>query len=245
MDTVAFDERVEEIDAYIKLLEAIERSAQAGPPEIDGEVVTARQQRMLYSAVFLHLYNLVEATATWCVSAVTTATISSGTWTVDQLESLLRKEWVRTTARTHDILHPNKRHTASIDFCDLLLQGGYISEWDIEKGGGGNWDIASIETISERIGCALHISPDVSRAAKRHFRDEKNSLLYIKDLRNQLAHGSISFEQSGENLTVDDLKELKERTVNYLEEVIQSFSTYVSSFMFLVANARPTSEGDS
>lgn len=239
MDTVAFDERVEEIDAYIKLLEAIERSAQGGPPEIDGEVVTTRQQRMLYAAVFLQLYNLVEATATWCVSAVTTATTSSGPWTVDQLEPLVRKEWVRTTARTHVMLNSDNRHITSIDFCDLLLRGGGISEWDLEKGSGGNWDITAIETISDRIGCALQISPDVSTAAKRHFRDEKNALLYIKDLRNQLAHGSISFEQSGENLTVSDLKDLKGRTVDYLGEVVQSFSTYVSSFMFLEANARP------
>ncbi|MEM9219837.1 MAG: MAE_28990/MAE_18760 family HEPN-like nuclease [Cyanobacteria bacterium P01_F01_bin.150] len=244
MDTVAFEERVDEIDSYIKLLEAIERSAQHGPPAIDGEVVTTRQQRMLYSAVFLQLYNLVEATATWCVSAVTAATTSSGAWTVAQLEPLVRKEWVRTTARTHVILNPDNRHTTSSTFCDLLLQGGNISAWDIEKGGGGNWDIAEIEAISNRIGCVLRISPDVYRAAKRHFRDEKNSLLYIKDLRNQLAHGSISFEQSGENLTVSDLKELKKRTVNYLEEVVQSFSAYVSSFMFLEASARP-GEGDS
>ena len=243
MDTVAFDERVEEIDAYIKLLEVIERSAQNGPPEIDGEVVTTRQQRMLYSAVFLQLYNLVEATATWCVSAVTTATTSSGVWTVDQLEPPIRKEWVRTKARTHVILNPDNRHTTSIAFCDLLLQGGNISAWDIEKGSGGNWDIAEIEAISNRIGCALEISPDVYRAAKRHFRDDKNSLLYIKDLRNQLAHGSISFEQSGENLTVSDLKDLKERTVNYLGEVVQSFSTYVARFMFLESNARPSTGG--
>ena len=244
MDTVAFDERVEEIDAYIKLLEAIERAAQDGPPAIDGEIVTTRQQRMLYSAVFLQLYNLVEATATWCVSAVTTATTSSGTWSVDQLEPLVRKEWVRTTARTHVILNPDNRHTTSTNFCDLLLQGGSISEWDIEKGGGGNWDMTEIETISNRIGCVLRINPDVYSAAKRHFRDEKNSLSYIKDLRNQLAHGSISFEQSGENLTVSDLKELKERTVNYLGEVVQSFSAYISTFMFLEANARP-GRGDS
>lgn len=241
-NNVAFEERVDEIEAYIQLLEVIERSAQGGPPKIDGEVVTTRQQRMLYSAVFLQLYNLVEATATWCVSAVTTATTSSGLWTVAQLEPRVCKEWVRTTACTHSILNPEKRHKTNVAFCDLLLHGGSISAWDIQKG--SNWDITEIENIAERIGCVLQISSDVSRAAKRHFRDEKDSLSYIRYLRNQLAHGSISFEQSGENLTISDLKELKERTVNYLSEVVQSFSTYISTFMFLEANARPD-RGDS
>ena len=243
MNTVAFDERVEEIESYIKLLESIERSAQAGPPTIDGDVVTARQQRMLNSAVYLHLYNLVEATATWCVAAVTEATASSQTWSARQLEPSIRREWVRTTARTHVVLSPDNRHQTSVDFCDLLLQGGAIEDWEIDKGGGGNWDIQAIEFISERIGCALQISPQVSTAAKRHFRNDKNSLLYIKDLRNQLAHGSISFEQSGENVTVSDLKDLKTRTVDYLREVIQSFSVYLSGFMFLDAGARPVAGG--
>lgn len=243
MDTVAFDDRVEEIESYIDLLKSIERAAQAGPPAIAGDVVTARQQRMLYAAVYLQLYNLVEATATWCVAAVTDATANSGPWTAVQLESPIRNEWVRTVARTHVLLNPDNRLQTTVAFCDLLMQGGGISEWDIEKGGGGNWDIAAIEAISERIGCELRISTAVKTAAKRHFRDDKNSLLFIKDLRNQLAHGSISFEQSGENVTVNDLAELKKRTVDYLREVMQSFSAYLAGFYFLNTAVRPTAGG--
>ncbi len=243
MDTAAFDERVSEIESYIDLLESIERAAQAGPPAIDGNVVTTRQQRMLYAAVYLQLYNLVEATASWCVAAVADATANSGTWTVGQLEQPIRKEWIRTTARTHIALNTENRLQTSVEFCDLLLQGGFITGWDIEKGSGGNWDIAAIEDICERIGCDLQISAAVSTAAKRHFRDDKNSLLFIKDLRNRLAHGSISFEQSGENVTVSDLTDLKTRTVNYLREVMQSFAAYLTAFMFLEAGSRPVAGG--
>lgn len=244
MDTAAFDERVDELESYIALLDSIERAAQTGPPAIDGQIVTTRQQRMLYSAVYLQLYNLVEATATWCVVAVSQATAHSGAWTVGQLESPIRSEWIRSTARTHVLLNPENRHQTNLVFCDLLLQGGDISAWEIEKGSGGNWDIAAIESISERIGCVLQIAPAVSTAAKRHFRNDKSSLLFIKNLRNQLAYGSISFEQSGENVTVSDLIDLKTRTVDYLREVIQSFSRYVSGFMLLDAGARPTAGGD-
>jgi len=242
MDTAPFDERIDEIEAYISLLESLERAAQAGPPQIDGDVVTTRQQKMLYSAVYLQLYNLVEATATWCVTAVSQATEASGK-TVGDLEPPIRREWVRTNARTHIVLNPDNRLETAVEFCNIVLDGGQISEWSIEKGGGGNWDVAAIEAVSERIGCILQISPAVSTAAKRHFRDEKNALLFVKDLRNQLAHGSISFEQSGENVTVNDLKELKTRTVDYLKEVVQSFSDYLAGFMFLESTARPAAGG--
>ena len=243
MDTVAFDERVSEIDAYIDLLDSIERAAQTGPPEINGAVVTARQQRILYASVYLQLYNLVEATATWCVAAVADATAKPGAWTVKQLEHPIRKEWVRTTARTHVTLNTENRLQTNLEFCDTLLQGGGITKWEIEKGGGGNWDITAIEDICERIGCDLEISAAVSTAAKRHFRDDKNSLLFIKDLRNRLAHGSISFEQSGENVTVNDLKDLRTRTVEYLREVIESFAKYLEDFMFLETSSRPVGGG--
>ena len=46
------------------------------------------------------------------------------------------------------------------------------------------------------------------------------------------------------NVTVSDLIDLKTRTVDYLREVIQSFSRYVSGFMLLDAGARPTAGGD-
>jgi hypothetical protein len=243
MDNEPFDERVAEIEAYIRLLESLERAAQTGPPQINGDVITTRQQKMLYSAVYLQLYNLVEATATRCVTAVSQATATSGSWNIGQLELPIRQEWVRRNARTHVVLNADKRLKTALEFCNLILDGGDISEWTIEKGGGGNWDVAAIEDICERIGCILQISDPVQTAAKRHFRDDMNALAFVKDLRNKLAHGSISFEQSGDNVTVSDLKELKKRTVDYLREVIQSFSDYLDGFMFLDAAVRPVQGG--
>jgi MAE_28990/MAE_18760-like HEPN len=66
----AFDDRLQEINAYLSLLEALERQIREGPPRIGGETITGQQQRILYSAVYLQLYNLVEATATWRLSGM-------------------------------------------------------------------------------------------------------------------------------------------------------------------------------
>ncbi|TWT96338.1 hypothetical protein Pla100_28150 [Neorhodopirellula pilleata] len=239
MDTQPFEERIQEIDAYIELLEALNRQSQTGPPEIGGSVITAQQQKMLFASVYLQLYNLVEATATWCVTAVAKATADGNSWSPGQLDTTIRREWVRTSARTHVILNQDNRFESAWAFCELLLQNQPVVEWEIEKGGGGNWDVAAIEAISERIGCTLNITPSVATAVKRHFRDDKNALAFVKDLRNKLAHGAISFEQSGENVTVTDLKELKQRTVDYLRQVVQSFKQYVNDGCYLDATLRP------
>jgi len=239
MDTQPFEERIQEIDAYIELLEALNRQSQTGPPVIGGSVITTQQQKMLFASVYLQLYNLVEATATWCISAVAKATADGGAWRPGQLDSPIRKEWVRSSARTHTILNQDNRLESTWDLCEQLLQNRPVAEWEIEKGGGGNWDVVAIEAISDRIGCTLNITPSVATAVKRHFRDDKNALAFVKDLRNKLAHGSISFEQSGENVTVTDLKDLKQRTVDYLRQVVQSFKQYVDDCCYLDVALRP------
>ena len=111
MDTLTetFEERLQEIDAYLDLLDALERQVHDGPPKIGGGTITAQQQKILYSAVYLQLYNLVEATVTWCLDAVCTAAADNGRWLPGDLTSELRREWIRTKARTHVNLTEDNR----------------------------------------------------------------------------------------------------------------------------------------
>ena len=235
----AFEERLQEIDAYLDLLDAIQHQAQTGPPKIGKVTITAQQQRILYSSVYLQLYNLVEATATWCVNAVSEATVDGDQWKPKDLVDQLRREWVRTTARTHIGLNHDNRLNDAAAFCELLLESVPITEWSVDRGGGGNWDDSLIESITARLGCNLAIDPAVSTAAKRHIRDDKNSLGLVKYLRNRLAHGKMSFEECGNGVTVVDLRDVRDRTADYLREVVSAFSDYIDNHHFLSPDRRP------
>lgn len=65
----AFEERLQEIETYLDLLEVLEKQVQEGSPRIGkkGTKITVQQQKILYSSVYLQLYNLVESTVTRCV----------------------------------------------------------------------------------------------------------------------------------------------------------------------------------
>ena len=91
----AFEDRLVEIKAYLDLLDGVEAEVRTGPPRIGatGALITTQQQRILYSGVFLQLYNLVEATIVRCIDEVTKAAIASGTWAPGDLTSELRREW--------------------------------------------------------------------------------------------------------------------------------------------------------
>ncbi len=239
--STGFKERLAEVEAYLDFLSTMEIQAQQGPPRIEGaeHPISAQQQRILYSSVYLQLYNLVEATMSRCIEAVADAAKDNARWKPGDLSDSLRREWVRVTARTHIDLTPEHRLEGVLLLCNYLVASLPISAFDIDKGGGGNWDDSEIEAFSRRLGLQLAVSKSVYSAIKRPFRDDLGPLALVKQLRNRLAHGSISFAQCAENLTVGQLVILKDSTVNYLKEVVDCFTRYVESFEYLLPEKRP------
>lgn len=236
-----FQERLAEVEAYLEFLSTMEAQAQRGPPRIEGaeHPITAQQQRILYASVYLQLYNLVEATMSRCIEAISEAAKANAQWKPGDLSDSMRREWVRVTARTHIDLVPENRLESALRLCEHLVASLPISAFDIEKGGGGNWDDSEIEAFSRRLGFQLIVSQPVYSAIKQPFRDDLGPLALVKQLRNRLAHGSISFAQCAEGVTVGRLVELKERTVNYLREVVDCFARYINSFEYLLPERRP------
>ena len=117
----------------------------------------------------------------------------------------------------------------------------------VERGRAGSWDEDEISAIALRLGLDLSnsISPDVFRAIKRRVRDDKGSLALIRDLRNRLAHGSLSFGECGEGVTVRELRDVTDRTTSYLREVVSAFSFYIDRHEFLIPASRPRGEESS
>jgi hypothetical protein len=236
----AFDERLEEIDTYLDFLEGVEQEVRNGTPRLGqgGLVITARQQRILYSSVYLQLYNLVEATITKCLDAVCTAAMEGGRWRPGDLSTEMRREWVRFTARTHVTLTDENRLRHALELVEQLVSALPVTRLKVEKSG-GNWDDEQIEGVASRIGLRLQITRSVYQGIKRKIRDDKGALALIAGLRNDLAHGSLSFAECGAGVLVAELRELKDKTALYLGEVVDAFEVWISSYEFLVPNSRP------
>ncbi len=232
-----FAERVDEINAYLDLLDAITRAAQSGAPKIGEVKITAQQQRILYSSVFLQLYNLTEATITWCLKAITQASSEGGNFTPEHLSEDMLREWVKTTARTNAPLNADNRLKKMLAFCKLVLGGEPISEWEMAVGGGGNWDDRSIEKLAKRLGLSLLVTQKAKDAVKDIVSDERGALMHVRHLRNKLAHGSMSFTECGADVTSSDLRRLTNDVTLYLSEVVDLFATSVQTKQFLKPSA--------
>ncbi|HVT00385.1 MAG TPA: MAE_28990/MAE_18760 family HEPN-like nuclease [Solirubrobacterales bacterium] len=240
-----FNERRNEVNAYMDFLDSISAQAQSGAPRFDGmtQGITPEQQKLLYASVYLQLYNLVEATMTLCVESVAKAAADDAKWTPDDLSEPLRREWVRTTARTHVDLNYANRLEAAINAVDHVVGSQPVgSTFAIDKGGGGNWDDEAIEQMSGRLGCKLKVSAAVRSSVKRPFKDDLGPLALVKSRRNDLAHGSMSFAESAAEVTVSDLQQLVDAVLGYLGEVVSQFDAYVAGYEYLSPEKRPTTK---
>lgn len=237
-----FTERLDEIEDYLNLLALIEAQVQNGTPRIgggSGAAISTTQRRIMYSSVYLQLYNLVEATITKCVDALTAAIIS-GQWCPADLSPELRKEWVRYLAKTNKDLSYDNRLNLSVKMFEHLIASLPVSHLKIDKGGGGNWNDNEIHNfVTKRLGCTLQISQVAYTAIKHELRDKLGALGLIVKLRNDLAHGSVSFGECGDNVTVAELRDLKERTALYLKDVVFSFKEFITNSIYLQQSSRP------
>ena len=237
----SLEERYSEIEAYLDLVEGFETAIQSGIPRIgdDGPAVSVEQQKILNSSVYLQIYNLIEATVTNCLDEVSKSTMRRMVCLPGDLNEPLKREWVRSTARTHSAAAPDTRLNDATAMCDHLTASLPVGEFRIEKGGGGNWDDKAIERITARIGCRLSISRRVKRGVKKKIRDDLGSMELVVSLRNKLAHGNISFVECGQYDTASELRDLALRVVSYLRELVSTIDSYIDEHQYLRADARP------
>lgn len=236
-----FKERLAEVVAYLDLLKGLEQAAQQGRPKLQGSdiYITTDHQRILYSSLYLQLYNLVEATVSRCVESVAAVAREGGQWRPADLNESLRQEWVRAIARTHIVLNPERRLESAVAMCSYLIEQLPVGDLEIEAGGGGNWDEDAILKIGNRVGCDITISQATNTAARYRMRDELGPMKLVKNRRNRLAHGSLSFVECADGVSVAELEQMVDAVGSYLTEVVNCFIAYVKGFLYLRPESQP------
>lgn len=235
-----FIARKEEVELYLSFLASVQNLIANGPVSVGANSsieMTPKHQQVLHASVFLHLYNLVESTVTWCVEYVEEAVSNQTGSTVGSLSSALRREWVKAIARTGEDLNPAHRLEAAMALCGVVLNQ-MPPQIKFARNNGGNWDDDLIAGLADRIGFSLTLSRDVYALVKRPVRNDMGALKIIKKMRNDLAHGAISFAECGADHSVTDLRFISGVCLSYLEEFINCVDVFVLRREFLDAGQR-------
>jgi hypothetical protein len=89
----------------------------------------------------------------------------------------------------------------------------------------GNLDADKIRTVCFSHGIELH--PDKTCKGGKFLKD-------IKEKRNCLAHGTLSFAECGRDFSLSDLTLLKDQTYKFLDSMLDGMEQYYNGDGFLI-----------
>ncbi len=179
--------------------------------DIDRELV-----KTLRANSFLLLYNLVESTMTNAVDAIHQS-IRQENIDFDSLNDSLKRISIKNARKALETKHGMNSFLAQqhpINFAVVSL--GYNKR----KLFSGNVDCESIFNTSKNYGFEL---PD----PKRKWHSLHNDLERVRDQRNALAHGRVSFQECGQETPPDYIKKVSWETMAYLRIVLWVVKSYI------------------
>lgn len=217
--------RTQEIEAYFLFLNKIESGeyliCENGNPISSA---TATRTTLKASAVIL-IYNLVESIITKCLERIHIYIINeniSYNDLNDDIKMLLityygtiadKKNSISEVAPyLHEIIHliTNQKKIA-LDYKEMSKYYTLYS---------GNLDSKKISKIFKKYGIV--------------FEEKCSELQTVKDNRNKLAHGVMSFEECGRQLSMQQLNEQKNNCINYLNSLIAAIELYIDNKKFKI-----------
>lgn len=170
------------------------------------------------AGIVLMLYNAVESTVTNCLERIHEIIISQNLMfddCNDRLKQLIVAYYENAKAKSLDI---HNKVPYILKFYDYIKKNRSfdLSYKDLSKFYSlysGNLDSKEIISVLEKYGIEFH-----ERVAE---------LKTIKENRNKLAHGELTFEEVGRGLSVEHLKPMKEKTFEYLEKMVDEIERFI------------------
>ncbi|MGR3624431.1 MAE_28990/MAE_18760 family HEPN-like nuclease [Pseudophaeobacter sp.] len=229
------DDRRVELESHFALAEALDAQLVAGEPVSLGETaLSARHLMTVKSGLIVHVYNIVEATMTRSTSEIGRAvrTTSPNEWSREAL-----KEWLRHYASTGIDGNEDSRlevvHKAALK----LLAHDPIDELRFKKPS-GSWDDKVIFTFSKRLSISFPLNASIGpKIAKKPKYGDESAMAFLADRRNAIAHGRRSFEDGANDLTIGDIKEIAEISLEYMELAVVAFQKYIDDQKFKFEHA--------
>jgi hypothetical protein len=216
-----FEERVKEVDEYLDFLEQLDKPQvqlhfphQGTHSEIDIKV-----KKILNAHVFLMLYNLVEYSIRDGMVEIYRK-ITSHHYPYEKLRQEIREIWInshyRKIFKTTANWESAKR--MAIQLVEDAVNHATIQLDEEALPISGNLDARQIRNICELHGILYQTRPEAKGGSK---------LRIVKEQRNSLAHGHLSFYEAGKHFNVTDLKTIENEVVMFIRDILTNMADYV------------------
>lgn len=173
-------------------------------------IITQEMQCVAKAQSLILLYNLVESTVCDCLNAIYDA-IQDECLIFGNVSDDIKNMW-RNYLKKKNLPEKSKNDNdiinMAIRFDSLAIN---IS---------GSLDFRKIQEVFSKHGCLLDNSSRDTIA---------QSFLVVKNKRNLLAHGNISFSECGAHYLLSDLQKYKEHIVDYMQDVVNKTCDYIAN----------------
>lgn len=168
--------------------------------------------KILKANCFILLYNLIESTIVNSIKAITNS-IEREKLTFEQFSDEIKRLWIQQEAK--NIKNLNQTVGIITKLTDSVLKKEFIAITVESVHISGNIDAQEIRKIAKQIGW-------------EQTKDGRD-LATVKNKRNSLAHGEFTFSDIGKDYTIKELIEIKDKTIQYLDNVLQKVEEFVNS----------------
>lgn len=211
-----FNNRKQEISIYISFLEGIEKDNSILTNALGNSDTTKELRKILYANTYLLMYNLVESSIRNSIQGIYDH-FKQQKISFDSLRIKLQ-EIILTNMRSQNLSEfLTNIHILATDIV-------YLS-FDSQKIASGNVDARKIREIAEIYG--------FSHKTNYHKCKEGKQLLVVKNKRNDLAHGIISFSECGKDTSLSDVKQAFDELSAFLTEIILNIDKYIQNKDYL------------
>lgn len=226
-----YDSRKKEIENFLELMKFLEKKENEREdgkskfseffyPEKGGIHLTYQSLiNILKSNVSLMIYNIIEYTVTNLIDSIYDEIRVNHLSYIDVNDSI-RNLWRKTILRS--VNDPNANFSTFLrkneEIISAILSNNELNMYAKNTLPGGNLDGTSIKETFESHGIQV-------RTSSRNYRPD--ILIGIKENRNNLAHGSVSFVEAMREDSIDDIRANESLVVGFLEELIETVSTYI------------------
>ncbi len=230
-----FRQRKDEIQNFLEFMQFLERKkVMPDEDEVTFEDFFHGKEKLMFSYqqlinvlksnYALMLYNIIEFTVMGLINSIYDEIKMEGLSYIDVNESI-RKIWRRVMVKP--MKDPNANHTTFVKcnegIISEILERKIIVIRARDTMPGGNLDGNAIQTIFEEHGIEVNThSPNY----------RPDILKSVKDNRNNLAHGTVSFVEALRDDSIKDLRDNYILVIAFLEELILEVEQYISKSGF-------------
>ena len=211
-----FDERIQEIDLYFEALKELDQgnTEHLGISHyFDSEFI-----KILKANTLLMVYNLVESTVMGGILEIYDKLKQEGL-TYSGVRKEIKDIWFAYKFRQvyDQQAHYNSYRDKAIEIVNSILTGEIIELDRKATAISGNLDAQQIRNVCHDHGICF--TPEAGCRGGV-------VLETVKDRRNDLAHGTLSFAECGRDYSIEDLVKIKEETVLFLRGLLNGMKQY-------------------